>query len=100
MVRDKFSSAPRGFAFVHYGAVAEAAKALQALQGAALAGQDTPLRLAFAKDRVQPAATGPAADALAVGGALLRGGVGEWASGYGTLEALRKWGGEARLHIV
>ena len=32
MVRDKFTGAPRGFAFVHFNTVAEAAHALQHLQ--------------------------------------------------------------------
>lgn len=32
MVRDKYTAAPRGFAFVHFYTVSDAAKALQALQ--------------------------------------------------------------------
>ena len=45
MVQDKFTGQPRGFAFVHFFTVADAAKALQALQvwGGSVGGWLCPL---------------------------------------------------------
>lgn len=75
MVRDKFTGAPRGFAFVHFQSVADSARALQNLQNAQLGGQQGLLRLCYARDRHPdprpPAApSGPAADALQAGQAM------------------------------
>ena len=59
--REKFSGAPRGFAFVHCASIADAGHALQLLQGAPVPGQGSTLRLCYARER---APTGVAADAL------------------------------------
>ena len=59
--RDKFSGAPRGFAFVHCASITDAGRALQLLQGATVPGQGSTLRLCYARER---APTGVAADAL------------------------------------
>jgi RNA recognition motif-containing protein len=61
LVRDKFSGAPRDFAFVQCASVADAGRALRALQGAPVPRQAGPLRLCYARER---APTGAAADAL------------------------------------
>mmetsp|Transcript_20435 Transcript_20435/g.56626 ORF Transcript_20435/g.56626 Transcript_20435/m.56626 type:complete len:347 (+) Transcript_20435:1009-2049(+) len=73
LVRDKFTSLPRGFAFIHFHSIADATRALNALQGAAISGQEGPLRLCYARDRLPPptasgagsGASSVAADALA-----------------------------------
>jgi RNA-binding protein 5/10 len=49
LVRDKFTQASRGFAFVHFNSVQEAAKALEASNGTALEKNGQLLRVAFAK---------------------------------------------------
>ncbi|KAK9816422.1 hypothetical protein WJX72_000054 [[Myrmecia] bisecta] len=67
MVRDKFTSQPRGFGFVEFHSIADASKVLQALNNTTVEGQELPLRLCFGRERPveRPLApTGPAADAL------------------------------------
>lgn len=49
LVRDKFTHVPRGFAFVHFHSVEEAATALEATNGTALEKNGQLLRVAFAK---------------------------------------------------
>ncbi|KAK9819581.1 hypothetical protein WJX81_006628 [Elliptochloris bilobata] len=61
-VRDKFTGAPRGFCFLHLFSIADAARAMQLLQGASVEGQASTLRLCYARERAAP--TGAAADAL------------------------------------
>ncbi|KAL3163303.1 hypothetical protein ABBQ32_009695 [Trebouxia sp. C0010 RCD-2024] len=51
LVQDRFTGAPRGFAFVHFHSVADASRVLHALQNAVIEGQETPLRLSFARDK-------------------------------------------------
>lgn len=48
---DKVSGRPRGIAFVEMFSVAEASRALAALQGATLPGNAQPLRLCYARDK-------------------------------------------------
>lgn len=63
LVLDKFTGAPRGFAFVHFHTVADASRVLHALQNMVIEGQETTLRLTFAKDK--PAERPPPTSALA-----------------------------------
>mmetsp|Transcript_13988 Transcript_13988/g.35229 ORF Transcript_13988/g.35229 Transcript_13988/m.35229 type:complete len:305 (-) Transcript_13988:261-1175(-) len=71
LVLDKFTGAPRGFAFVHFHSIADATRALQQLQNVAVPGQAAALRLCYARDRMPPpgsnATSSAAADALAAG---------------------------------
>lgn len=48
---------PRGFAFVEFNSIADSARALNMLQGAALDGQAAPIRLSYARDRGGAVAT-------------------------------------------
>ena len=60
MVRDKFSGAPRNFAFVQYAEVQDATRAMNGLQGVRAGGST--LRICYARDRaVGPAAASDAA---------------------------------------
>ncbi|GMH45124.1 hypothetical protein BSKO_13081 [Bryopsis sp. KO-2023] len=52
MVLDKFTSAPRGFAFVHFHTVADASRMLNMFQGHVVTGQQLPLKVCFARDRL------------------------------------------------
>ena len=81
MVMDKFTNAPRGFAFVHFFSVADASRAMNTFQvicipltirkqpdaqGYTTDTQRTPIKLFYAKDRVPPMAMGTAAAAAAI----------------------------------
>lgn len=54
LVMDKFSGAPRGFAFVEFSTVQEAVRAHAACAGLVFEGQSVPLRISFARDRGAP----------------------------------------------
>jgi RNA-binding protein 5/10 len=63
MVMDKFTSAPRGFAFLHFFSVADASRSLHTFQGCVTETQLTPIKLCYARDRVAPTPTSAAAAA-------------------------------------
>ncbi|XP_024386380.1 SUPPRESSOR OF ABI3-5 isoform X3 [Physcomitrium patens] len=63
LVRDKFTSVSRGFAFIHFHSVEDAAKALESTNGIALDKNGQLLRVAFAKS------IGPASGANSQGSA-------------------------------
>lgn len=63
LVRDKFTSVSRGFAFIHFHSVEDAAKALESTNGIALDKNGQLLRVAFAKS------IGPASAATSQGSA-------------------------------
>eukprot|EP00210_Caulerpa_lentillifera_P006473 g6185.t1 len=63
MVMDKYTNAPRGFAFAHFFSVADASRALHTFQGCAIETQLTPIKLCYARDRVAPTSTSAAAAA-------------------------------------
>lgn len=58
-MRDKFTGAPRGFAFVQFNSVADAARALSDMNGQMLQGTNTPLRIHYAMDRPAGPVGGP-----------------------------------------
>ncbi|MEW5301957.1 MAG: hypothetical protein WDW36_004780 [Sanguina aurantia] len=59
-VRDKFTGAPRGFAFVEFNTVMDAGRVLDALQNRVPACQSTPLRMCYGRDKqAERTAAGP-----------------------------------------
>uniref|UniRef100_A0A383VFE6 Uncharacterized protein n=1 Tax=Tetradesmus obliquus TaxID=3088 RepID=A0A383VFE6_TETOB len=75
VIKDKYTGAPRGFAFVELASIAEAGKVMMACNGKVLQGQRTPLRICYAKakDRLLGAAAAAQpgeADAAVPGAAL------------------------------
>mmetsp|Transcript_31561 Transcript_31561/g.56476 ORF Transcript_31561/g.56476 Transcript_31561/m.56476 type:complete len:317 (-) Transcript_31561:243-1193(-) len=68
LVLDKFTGAPRGFAFVHFHSISDATRALNELQNGTIEGQASQIRLCYARDRMLAgggAGGKVAADALA-----------------------------------
>ncbi|CAN4127768.1 unnamed protein product [Withania somnifera] len=65
LVRDKFTHVSRGFAFVHFYSVEEAAKALEATNGTTLEKNGQILRVAYAKSILGPGSSASQASSLA-----------------------------------
>ncbi|XP_066312469.1 SUPPRESSOR OF ABI3-5-like isoform X2 [Miscanthus floridulus] len=65
LVRDKFTHVSRGFAFVHFHSVEDAAKALEATNGITLEKNGQVLRVAYAKSTHGPASGGSQSNSLA-----------------------------------
>eukprot|EP00775_Hariotina_reticulata_P007964 gene7965-8162_t len=79
VIKDKFTGAPRGFAFVELGSIAEAGKLMLASQGQMVPGQYTPLKICYAKAKEQlvgSAAPAPG-DGSAPGSTALGAGLGQ-----------------------
>ncbi|KAI8477118.1 MAG: integral membrane protein DUF106-domain-containing protein [Monoraphidium minutum] len=67
IVRDKYTRAPRGFAFVEFRSASAAGAAMQACQGVAPPGQAGGVRICYGRSREQDAAIAAAAAAAGAG---------------------------------